>query len=77
MGSSFGFSTDGRSQVVVFSDEQDFHEIVAANPNMTAIMGADDHTRENYPGVFIATIGTTRQTDISVARRSATQRQCE
>ena len=54
MGYSYGFSPVGFNQIIVFSDEQAFKEIVAANPNMTAIMGADDHTRENYPGVFIA-----------------------
>ena len=53
-GYSYGFSPVGFNQIIVFSDEQAFKEIVSANQNMTAIMGADDHTRKNYPGVFIA-----------------------
>lgn len=56
MGQSFGFRPDGYNQIIIFSDEQDFKKIVAANPNMTAIMGADGYTRENYPGVFAAGI---------------------
>ena len=38
------------------SENQYRRFIVAANPHMTAIIGADDHTREDYPGVFIAGI---------------------
>ena len=53
-GYSCGFSPVGFNQIIVFSDEQAFKEIVAANPHMTAIIGADDHTRKNYPGVFIS-----------------------
>lgn len=54
MGQSYGFRPDRYNQIIVFDNEEDFNEIVAANPHMTAIMGADDHTRKNYPGVFIA-----------------------
>lgn len=53
-GRSYGFRSDEYDQIIVFNDEQEFKEIVAANPRMTAIMGADDQTREEYPGVFIA-----------------------
>ena len=53
---SFGFSPAQYNQIVVFTDEEDFQKIVAANPDMTAIMGADDHTKRNFPGVFIAGI---------------------
>lgn len=56
MGKSYGFSPHKYNQIIVFDNEDDFKEIVAANPNMTAIMGADDHTRSEYPGVFIAGI---------------------
>lgn len=51
---SIGFSTYGYNQVILFSSENDFKEIVAANPNMTAIIGADDYTRQNFPGVYVA-----------------------
>lgn len=54
MGQAYGFSPNGYNQIIVFDNEEDFNEIVAASPNMTAIMGADDHTRKSYPGVFIA-----------------------
>lgn len=74
MGQSFGFSVTERTQIVVFSDEQDFCKMVAANPNMTAIMGADDFTKKNFPGVFIATIETTQQTGKSAVCLPATQR---
>lgn len=51
---SYGFRPNGYDQIIVFKDEELFKEIVAANPRMTAIMGADDHTRKEFPGVFIA-----------------------
>ena len=54
---SYGFSTNGYDQIIVFKDPSIFAEILAANPHMTAIMGADDHTREEFPGVYIAAIG--------------------
>lgn len=56
MGQSYGFRPDRYNQIIVFSCEQEFKDVVAANPHMTAIMGADDHTRETYPGVYIAGI---------------------
>ena len=52
-GKSYGFRPEGYNQIIVFDNEEDFQRIVAANPAMTAIMGADDYTRENFPGVFI------------------------
>lgn len=54
MAKSYGFRPDGYNQIIVFDDERDFQRIVAANPHMTAIMGADDYTKNEYPGVFIA-----------------------
>lgn len=54
MGKSYGFRPDGYNQIIVFDSEDDFKKIVAANPNMTAIMGADDYTRSEYPGLFMA-----------------------
>lgn len=53
-GQSYGFCPRGFNQIIVFSDEHDFKEIVAANPHMTAIMGADELTKGMFPGVFIA-----------------------
>lgn len=43
MGKSIGFSPAGFNQIVVFSDENDFKCIVAANPAMTAIIEDSDH----------------------------------
>ena len=51
---AIGFSTAEFNQIVVFSQKDDFEKIVAANPNMTAIIGADDYTRDALPGVFVA-----------------------
>lgn len=51
---SYGFRPNGYDQIIVFKDEELFNEIVAANPRMSAIMGADDHTKKEFPGVFIA-----------------------
>ena len=53
---AIGFSVAEFNQIVVFSQKDDFEKIVAANPNMTAIIGADDYTREALPGVYIAGI---------------------
>lgn len=52
--SAIGFATHGYGQIVVFANEGEFNEIVAANPNMTAIVGSDEHTKELFPGVFVA-----------------------
>jgi hypothetical protein len=38
-----GFSPAGFNQIVIFSDENDFKDIVAANPAMTAIIEDSDH----------------------------------
>lgn len=53
-GQSYGFNPAKYNQIVVFDNERDFQRIIAANPHMTAIMGADDYTKSEYPGVFIA-----------------------
>lgn len=74
MGRSFGFSPAGYNQVILFNDEEEFKEIVAANPNMTAIMGADDHTRNEYPGVFIAGVRDSLLEDKMVDHHTATQK---
>lgn len=54
MEKSYGFRPDRYNQIIVFDCEDDFKRIVAANPDMTAIMGADDYTKSEYPGLFIA-----------------------
>lgn len=51
---SYGFRPDGYDQIIVFNNEDAFKQILAANPGMTAIMVVDDHTKEEFPGVFIA-----------------------
>ena len=43
VGTSMGFSPAGFNQIVVFSDKNDFKDIVAANPAMTAIIKDSDH----------------------------------
>lgn len=54
MSKSYGFRPGEYDQIIVFDSEQDFTAIVVANPGMTAIMGADDHTKKEFPGVYIA-----------------------
>lgn len=56
MGESIGFCPCVYNQIIVFNSESDFKAIVAANPHMVAIIGADDYTKSRYPGVFIAGI---------------------
>ncbi len=63
MGRSYGFRPDGFNQIIIFNNEHDFKEIVAANPGMTAIMGDDDHTKQEFPGVFIAGLNESLQAD--------------
>lgn len=43
MGKSIGFSPAGFNQIVVFTDGGEFKNIVAANPDMTAIIEDHDH----------------------------------
>lgn len=74
-GNSIGFSTHGYNQIVVFSNEEALEKVVAANPNMTALMGTDDYTKQKYPGVFLAGITASSQRDISEGDRMATQKQ--
>lgn len=53
---SYGFAGAAYNQIVVIRDEKSFFEILAANPHMEGIVGADEETRENFPGVYIAGI---------------------
>ena len=50
MGQSFGFPAHGYNQIIVFTDGEDFKNIVAANPNMTAIMGLTTTRNETSLG---------------------------
>ena len=43
MGKSFGFSPSGYNQILVFTDGDEFKEIVAANPGMTVIIQDSSH----------------------------------
>ncbi|MGN0663934.1 MAG: hypothetical protein ACI4L5_02555 [Negativibacillus sp.] len=60
---AYGFSGWPYDQIIVFNDEEYFKQIVAANPHMVALMGADDYTKENFPGVFIAGLKSSAQPD--------------
>lgn len=51
---AIGISAQGYDTLIVFRDEDAFRKVIAANPNMMAVIGADDYTRINFPGVFIA-----------------------
>ena len=54
---SFGFSPSGYNQIIIFlSDGKEFERVLKSNPNMVAILGNDDRTRKEYPGIFIAGI---------------------
>ena len=61
--SSCGFLGIFYNQIIVFNDEKEFQEIVAANPNMVALVGADSYTKEHFPGVFIAGLKSSLHTD--------------
>lgn len=74
MSQSFGFSPAGYNQIILFTEESDFQKIMAANPNMTAIMGADDHTKKDFPGLFVAGIKANSQMDKTGGRPSSTQK---
>lgn len=53
---SYGFAGALYNQVIVFNSSEAMDIAIAANPHMTAIMGADDYTRSAFPGVYIAGI---------------------
>ena len=63
MGHSYGISVKEFDEVIVFSNENDFIQVVSANPQMTAIIGADEYTRNHHPGVFMAGIKAIQQPD--------------
>lgn len=53
---AYDFPADRYRRIIVFRDEEVFRETMAANPNMTAIMGVDGLTRKTFPGIFVAGI---------------------
>ena len=53
---AIGISVQGYDTLIVFRDENAFLKVIAANPNIMAVMGAEDYTKKNFPGVFIAGI---------------------
>lgn len=60
---SFGFCPDGYNQIVIFTDDNEFREVLAENPNMVAITGNDPFTIENFPGVYVAGVMENSQPD--------------
>ena len=53
---SYGFAGSAYNQIIVFKDGDMFRQILDANPNMVAIVGASEETIRNFPGVYIAGI---------------------
>lgn len=53
---SYGFAGSAYNQIIVFKDGDAFRQILDANPNMVAIIGASEETIRNFPGVYIAGI---------------------
>ena len=74
-----GYSFPGEvyERVIVIRDEDVFFETLAANPNMKGIIGADEHTRESFPGVYIAGVMASSHRDYNADRSASTQKQCE
>ena len=53
---AYGFAGAAYNQIIVFRSGAAMNTAIAANPHMTAIMGADGYTKEMFPGVYIAGI---------------------
>lgn len=63
MAFSYGISAIPYSEIIIFDDEADFKKIVSANPQMTAIIGADGYTQKCFPGVFVAGVKKSQPKD--------------
>lgn len=50
---SKGIQTKNYAMVIAFNSAIDFQIALDANPNMRAIMGANDYDREHFPGVYL------------------------
>lgn len=53
---SYGFAGLAYNQIIVFKDAKTFLQTLEANPHMEGIIGADEESRRNFPGVYIAGI---------------------
>ncbi len=71
---SYGFRAEEYETIIVFRDEDSFQKVIAANSNMTAIIGIDDYTKKNFPGVFIAGISPSLHKDIKPDDQTAIQK---
>lgn len=76
---AYGFAGTAFNQIIVFRSGKAMNAAIAANPHMTAIMGADGHTRSTFPGVYIAGVRNeaTPREDILEDGQAAIQTQCE
>ncbi len=74
---SYGFAGSAYNMVVVIRDEKAFFETLKANPHMSAIIGGDEETRENFPGVYIAGIMSDAHRAYNAECLSSTQKPCE
>ena len=72
--SSLGFVGNLYNQIIVFNNEEEFQRIVAANPNMVALSGADSYTKRHFPGVFIAGLKSSSHPDSKGEFHEATQK---
>lgn len=76
---AYGFAGTAFNQIIVFRSGEAMNAAIAANPHMTAIIGADGHTRMLFPGVYIAGVRNeaSRREDILAGGQTAIQTQCE
>lgn len=75
-GNAYGFCPDGYQQIIVFdfNNPDDFRAVLAANPHMTALVGGDDYTALEFPGVYIAGIRAIQSQDKPAAGLASIQK---
>lgn len=72
---SLGFWGAAYNQVIIFREEEDFNTALSANgPRMEAIIGRDERTRRNFPGVYVAGIKSNLHRDYMEDHPAATQK---
>lgn len=71
---SFGFPGAAYNQVIVFQSEEMLREVLEANPHMEPIIGAGQEMDADFPGVYIAGIRASSQTDSMAADHGAIQK---
>ena len=73
---SYGFAGIAYDQIIIFRSREAFEIILKSNPYMEAIVGGDDETRDNFPGVYIAGIISKhhRDWDKLAAHHTSTQK---